>query len=39
MVVADRLEALGVPVVFDPVMIATSGSALADAARSPASNG
>ncbi len=30
-VVADRLEALGVPVVFDPVMIATSGSALADA--------
>lgn len=32
MVVADRLEALGVPVVFDPVMIATSGAALADAA-------
>lgn len=31
-VVADRLEALGVPVVFDPVMIATSGAALADAA-------
>jgi hydroxymethylpyrimidine/phosphomethylpyrimidine kinase len=30
-VVADRLEALGVPVVFDPVMIATSGAALADA--------
>lgn len=29
--VADRLEALkGVPVVFDPVMIATSGSSLAD---------
>lgn len=29
--VADRLEALpGVPVVFDPVMIATSGSILAD---------
>jgi hydroxymethylpyrimidine/phosphomethylpyrimidine kinase len=31
-VVADRLEALSVPVVFDPVMIATSGAALADAA-------
>lgn len=31
-VVAERLEALGVPVVFDPVMIATSGSVLADAA-------
>lgn len=30
--VADRLEQLGVPVVFDPVMIATSGAALADAA-------
>lgn len=30
-VVADRLEALGVPVVFDPVMISTSGSVLADA--------
>lgn len=29
--VADRLEALDVPIVFDPVMIATSGSALADA--------
>lgn len=29
--VADRLEALAVPVVFDPVMIATSGAALADA--------
>lgn len=29
--VADRLEAMpGVPVVFDPVMIATSGSVLAD---------
>ncbi|MES2044113.1 MAG: bifunctional hydroxymethylpyrimidine kinase/phosphomethylpyrimidine kinase [Pseudomonadota bacterium] len=29
--VADRLEALrGVPIVFDPVMIATSGDALAD---------
>ena len=31
-VVADRLEQLAVPVVFDPVMIATSGSVLADAA-------
>lgn len=31
-VVADRLEALRVPIVFDPVMIATSGAALADAA-------
>lgn len=31
-VVADRLERLGVPVVFDPVMIATSGAALADTA-------
>ena len=31
-VVADRLETLGVPVVFDPVMIATSGSVLADPA-------
>ena len=31
--VAERLEALkGVPVVFDPVMAATSGAALADAA-------
>lgn len=30
-IVADRLVALGVPVVFDPVMIATSGSVLADA--------
>jgi len=29
--VADRLEALAVPVVFDPVMIATSGAVLADA--------
>ncbi|MEW9854822.1 bifunctional hydroxymethylpyrimidine kinase/phosphomethylpyrimidine kinase [Novosphingobium sp. M1R2S20] len=28
--VADRLEALSVPVVFDPVMIASSGSVLAD---------
>jgi hydroxymethylpyrimidine/phosphomethylpyrimidine kinase len=31
-VVADRLEALSVPVVFDPVMIATSGALLADTA-------
>lgn len=31
-VVSDQLEALDVPVVFDPVMIATSGAALADAA-------
>lgn len=31
-VVAERLEGLAVPVVFDPVMIATSGSILADAA-------
>lgn len=30
--VADRLERLGVPVVFDPVMIATSGGVLADGA-------
>lgn len=30
-VVADRLERLDVPIVFDPVMIATSGAALADA--------
>ncbi|MEG3181478.1 bifunctional hydroxymethylpyrimidine kinase/phosphomethylpyrimidine kinase [Sphingomonas sp. LT1P40] len=30
--VADRLEALDVPIVFDPVMVATSGSVLADAA-------
>jgi hydroxymethylpyrimidine/phosphomethylpyrimidine kinase len=28
--VADRLEGLEVPVVFDPVMVATSGSVLAD---------
>ena len=28
--VADRLEALSVPVVFDPVMVATSGGVLAD---------
>lgn len=31
-IVADRLEQVAVPVVFDPVMIATSGAALADAA-------
>lgn len=30
--VADRLEHIGVPIVFDPVMIATSGAALADQA-------
>lgn len=30
--VADRLENLDVPVVFDPVMVATSGAALADEA-------
>jgi len=29
-VVADRLESLGLPVVFDPVMVATSGATLAD---------
>jgi hydroxymethylpyrimidine/phosphomethylpyrimidine kinase len=29
--VAGRLEALALPVVFDPVMVATSGSVLADA--------
>ncbi|HTN14836.1 MAG TPA: bifunctional hydroxymethylpyrimidine kinase/phosphomethylpyrimidine kinase [Sphingomonadaceae bacterium] len=29
-VVADRLEGLAIPVVFDPVMVATSGSVLAD---------
>lgn len=31
-VVADRLEDLGRPIVFDPVMIATSGTTLADEA-------
>ncbi|MCL6250810.1 bifunctional hydroxymethylpyrimidine kinase/phosphomethylpyrimidine kinase [Altererythrobacter sp. KTW20L] len=31
-VVADRLEDLPCPIVFDPVMVATSGSALADEA-------
>jgi hydroxymethylpyrimidine/phosphomethylpyrimidine kinase len=30
--VADRLEGAAYPVVFDPVMVATSGAALADAA-------
>ena len=30
--VADRLEGAGLPVVFDPVMIATSGAVLADEA-------
>jgi hydroxymethylpyrimidine/phosphomethylpyrimidine kinase len=30
--VAGRLEGLGLPVVFDPVMVATSGSVLADPA-------
>ena len=30
--VADRLEGIGVPVVFDPVMVATSGARLADEA-------
>lgn len=30
--VAERLEGLAVPVVFDPVMVATSGSVLADEA-------
>ncbi len=30
--VADRLEKLAVPIVFDPVMVATSGSILADEA-------
>jgi hydroxymethylpyrimidine/phosphomethylpyrimidine kinase len=30
--VAERLERLTVPIVFDPVMVATSGSLLADAA-------
>jgi hydroxymethylpyrimidine/phosphomethylpyrimidine kinase len=29
-VVADRLQNLGIPIVFDPVMVATSGSSLAD---------
>lgn len=31
-VVADRLEGLSIPVVFDPVMVATSGAVLADEA-------
>lgn len=29
--VADRIATIGAPIVFDPVMVATSGSALADA--------
>lgn len=29
-IVADKLETLAVPIIFDPVMIATSGSVLAD---------
>jgi hydroxymethylpyrimidine/phosphomethylpyrimidine kinase len=29
--IADRLEELAVPIVFDPVMVATSGAVLADA--------
>ena len=35
-VVAERLENLALPVVFDPVMVATSGAVLADAATSAA---
>jgi len=31
-IVADRLGGLGIPIVFDPVMIATSGAVLADEA-------
>ncbi len=31
-IVAERLEGLAIPIVFDPVMVATSGSVLADAA-------
>ena len=31
-VVADRLEDAGIPIVFDPVMVATSGAVLADPA-------
>lgn len=31
-VVADWIDGVGVPVVFDPVMVATSGNSLADAA-------
>lgn len=30
--VADRLASIGVPIIFDPVMVATSGSRLADEA-------
>ncbi len=29
--VADRLEGISIPIIFDPVMVATSGSTLADA--------
>jgi hydroxymethylpyrimidine/phosphomethylpyrimidine kinase len=36
--VADRLAGVNVPIVFDPVMIATSGAALADAATIAAFN-
>lgn len=35
-VVADRLEKLDVPVVFDPVMVATTGAVLADQATAAA---
>lgn len=31
-IVADRLESLDIPIVFDPVMVATSGAVLADGA-------
>ena len=31
-IVAERLEGLGIPIVFDPVMVATSGPELADSA-------
>lgn len=34
--VADRIEHLAVPIVFDPVMVATSGAVLADAATTAA---
>jgi hydroxymethylpyrimidine/phosphomethylpyrimidine kinase len=34
--VAERLAVMGVPIVFDPVMVATSGSLLADAATTAA---
>jgi len=32
LIVAERLERIAVPIVFDPVMVATSGAVLADAA-------